>query len=278
MQQRRLAISSTTLNCQIAAILLIKLRRNQIKIRVACYWAIISLICQSLVLLFGTLLSNDVIFKFNYSDPNSRFTSVVDIITTIFYGMGKISFFFAFTYHILSIFSNENDRKTVAFLKVWMVIIGVLDLILILVVCIDDSTNNPSKETGITSTHNIYISMIDGHEGAPYAKAAMAVAILGDIIYFLVLISIYIKKLKYLHRNHKVADKKYLDVGTKGVTLITFSCIMFCIFFMTLIIDLPIKYWGAPYIVIDAVGLYLMFQINDPLYHFHQKIIQLARW
>ena len=108
--------------------------------------------------------------------------------------------------------------------------------------------------------------MIDGHEGAPYAKAAMAVAILGDIIYFLVLISIYIKKLKYLHRNHKVADKKYLDVGTKGVTLITFSCIMFCIFFITLIIDLPIKYWGAPYIVIDAVGLYLMFQINDALY------------
>eukprot|EP01083_Nonionella_stella_P032903 90092_1 len=252
--------------CLMVIMLIKDFKNDQIKIRNAACCAICAMLFQILLYFNDIFLSHDLIIKWNYSEAAGHWATFTDVISTIAYGLSKILFYFAFTFHVLSVFKDQNDRKISSFLRVWMIAMGVICVIIMIVVTVDDATSNSPKETGVTSPHNLYVTMVASHAGAQVAKYSISMMILVDIIYFLVLIVAYIKKLKNLQKNHTMEDKKYLEAANKGVTLMIFSCFTFWVFIAFVLMDIPLKWWGALDITSDALCLFLMFHVNEDLY------------
>eukprot|EP01084_Bolivina_argentea_P280315 479359_1 len=255
------------IGCLLLVILIRNFRANDTVIPYAVYSAIGSIAFHILLYFNDIFLANNLFIRWKFTDSNMHWATITDIISTVSYSVAKLLFYFAFTFHVLSVFTNYEDRKMELFLKIWMGFIGFICIIIMIVVCIDDATTNSSKEIGITSPHNIYVTVLASHKGAKVAKVAITSIILFDVVFFFVLIFVYIKKLKYLQNKAGAKDRKHLEMMTKGITLVIYSCITFWIFIIFVVTDIPLKWWGSFDITSDTLCLFLMFEFNNNLYN-----------
>ena len=117
------------------------------------------------------------------------FVSMVDSLMASAIFIGKIFFYFGFTFLIQSILKKD---KINASLKMWMISVMIAGLIIAALFVIDDSSQESTKEIGIASVHNFKITMFAGHDGADMIQYLMIGIIMMDFTYFGVLLYLYI--------------------------------------------------------------------------------------
>eukprot|EP01084_Bolivina_argentea_P173187 299973_1 len=123
-------------------------------------------------------------------------------------------------------------------------------------VSITDSISNffyvSVKEIGVTSKHNIYVTMIMGHEGKDQMALVAIIVLIVDILYFCILLYLFITQLK----KTRLKNEK----GIKGIVLISIACSIYWIVLL-LFGGLSSLRWISYFdIISDDICLFLMFE------------------
>eukprot|EP01084_Bolivina_argentea_P266002 451052_1 len=107
----------------------------------------ISVIASMLVYLTKIFLMNDMIIGWNLeNESHSHFISINDSFSMIWYLIGKLSFYYGFTFHIESLLVNvNNDYQMSKFVKFWMVFVAVILSLLGILYTVDDGISTTKK-------------------------------------------------------------------------------------------------------------------------------------
>eukprot|EP01084_Bolivina_argentea_P242659 407018_1 len=246
----------------IATIILLSLYAQKAEIQSikSFQFAKLSIICSMLVHLSTLIFANDLLFEWQFDDKHLSFISMVDSIVNVFYALGKITFYCSFTYYVLSVF--DESSKTRKYLKIWMIIACLLIFCSVIAYTIDDALENPLKEIGVTSNHNIYLVQ-KINDGAKYAPIFLYLALIIDVIYFSILLYCYIKQIRII--------KSGLN-EIKGVVLMFSACLVFwCFMFFGAIRSPFVWLLFAIDVASDDICLFLMFEDQTKIYKFWCK-------
>eukprot|EP00483_Globobulimina_turgida_P012260 UN12282 len=146
---------------------------------------------------------------------------------------------------------------------IWMIIASLLFLLLVFLFLADDIADESMKEIGVTSPHNIYLTMYMGHTGTTYESIIMLIVLLIDVLYFVILIYFYVKQLKASQGSQ---EKK--ENGTKAVVLIWCSCLIYWIILFTVFGMSSFRWLYCFDVISDDICLFLMFERQTKLYQF----------
>eukprot|EP01083_Nonionella_stella_P232014 818859_1 len=233
----------------------------------AFQFTVLSVVCSLCIVCTGMIFGNDLLVHWEYDGEHQSFVSATDSIGMIFYDIGKIAFYCSFTYHLLNIFDAISTTRK--YLTVWMIVACIIWSVLMIGYSVDDVSEARKKEIGITSLHRIYFTMFASHEGAPFAHyIAFGVAIV-DMIYFIVLISCYIKQLRKIAMNQNSEDNRH---EVKGVVLLFISCITYWFMAFCVGSGSVLLFLASPIdIISDDICLYLMLEPQTEIYQFWCK-------
>eukprot|EP01084_Bolivina_argentea_P099832 179393_1 len=241
----------------IAFIILFSLyrQRNNVKNIQALRFAIASVIFSVLFYFVHIFFCNNLLIPWKSDTEHQTLMTITDGINGILYMTGKIAFYCSFTFHLLSIFDNNNYKT---FLKIWMVLACSVLFVLDICLFIDDISEESSKEIGVTSPHNIYVTMFVGHDGTTYVPYLFMMGFIVDTLYFTVLFYFYINQLR------KTKTKN----GAKSVVLIFFACLIFWLTVFVMGSASTLRWLTGVDVISDDICLYLMFEGQSILYQF----------
>eukprot|EP01083_Nonionella_stella_P150847 481191_1 len=233
----------------------------------AFQFAVLSIICTLICASVQISLGNDLLFHWKYDGEHQSFVSATESIFYLFYTIGKIAFYCSFTYHLLNIFDAMSTTRK--YLTVWMIVACIILSGLAIAFLVDDVSEAKTKEIGVTSLHQIYLTMFVSHEGAQFAHYCAYGAAVVDMIYFIVLIHCYIKQLRKIAMNEDGEDNRH---EVKGVVLLLVSCVTFWIILFVFGSGSPLALAiGAFDVISDDICLFLMFEPQSEIYQFWCK-------
>eukprot|EP01083_Nonionella_stella_P232015 818861_1 len=232
----------------------------------AFQFTVLSVVCSLCIVCTGMIFGNDLLVHWEYDGEHQSFVSATDSIGMIFYDIGKIAFYCSFTYHLLNIFDAMSTTRK--YLTVWMIVACIILSGLAIAFLVDDVSEAKTKEIGVTSLHQIYLTMFVSHEGAQFAHYCAYGAAVVDMIYFIVLIHCYIKQLRKIAMNETREDNRH---EVKGVVLLVISCIIFWIVLCFIGSGSSLAHLDTLDIISDDVCLYLMFEPQTEIYQFWCK-------
>lgn len=152
--------------------------------------AIISISFKVFEMLIRMLFGNTLLISYE----DFTFVSITDSISATCIAVSKVFVYYTFTFHFQSVFRNKDNMAL--FLKIWMVIVGIVTVSICIMDIIDDSWQDSPKEIGVAPTHNFKIAMLLGHDDAKMHKLVMMIIGIMHLVYTAVLLYLYIKALK----------------------------------------------------------------------------------
>eukprot|EP01084_Bolivina_argentea_P173186 299972_1 len=224
-------------------------QRDEIKNKMSFKFAVLSVVASLLIYLFSILFCNDLLIPWQYNGKHQTFVSITDSISNFFYVSGKVLFYCSFTFVVLPLIEKNSSKIC---LKIWMVFACLTLFILVLIRVFIDITEQSVKEIGVTSKHNIYVTMIMGHEGKDQMALVAIIVLIVDILYFCILLYLFITQLK----KTRLKNEK----GIKGIVLISIACSIYWIVLL-LFGGLSSLRWISYFdIISDDICLFLMFE------------------
>eukprot|EP01084_Bolivina_argentea_P238671 400966_1 len=239
--------------------------------RYAIYCAILSFIFSLGVFSVKLIFANDLLIKWNgFTSHKTSFVSIVDSLTIFLFAMEKLCLYYAFTFNSQSLI---NATRISCFLKFWIVGTAINITVACVVYITDDALIYTPAEIGITKKYNFHIAMYLGHQGAELIQYVLFFIIIVDIGYFIYILYLYINGLKTV--NSKTSVNIYVEdvydnrtQGVKGVVLIIFVSVIYCINVTIIALDVEVKYLFSNITLIsDNLCLFLMFKSSQKLYN-----------
>eukprot|EP01083_Nonionella_stella_P270944 917717_1 len=256
-------IISTLLICAVgttlAFIILFSLcfRKNERDHPRAFTFAVLSVICSIFAYMTVLLWGNNLLIHWKFDGKHQTFVSLSDGFFMVFYTFSKITFWCSWTYHVLNMCDANHDSTTRKYLTAWM-IIGCVRLSTGMIgFLVDDVSEEQLQEIGVSSMHNIYVTMFPGHEGAKFAHYCAMFGGVVDMIYFIVLIYCYIKELRRIANDNREDNRGEV----KGVVVLCATGALFWVVCM-FVSSGSVLAWFAPIdFISDDICLFLMCHV-----------------
>ena len=227
--------------------------------RYAIICGIISATSATIFFSIRILFCTDLIFPYNYA-KNVNIATLLDSFLFIFWTIGKIAFYFGFTYLYLSLFQKD---KIDILLKILMVVVVIGICTYMIMYFTLDVMTTEFDEIFVGAKRGIF-GVMTVHVDETPSIAAFMIAIVAEFALAIVL------TYRFYSKGTKLGDRN----GTKGIVLLVISCLawifLFGIYSILYYTDKHLYFEfaidGLP-TLIDTICLYLMFEDNQEIYN-----------